>query len=210
MPKEKKPEGGPRRGQPKEELDERIDRLMFPAKYENDPTPKWETEGTNADAGQISLEDLVNLKPARMEDLKILMSFRAPTFIDRATKRIQERSGGIYDVKADLMRDIYYVGLIFVASRYEDILAGDIIIDRAKNRVQQFRDASDQVRRLGETILQEPPEDQRADYLAFMEMVKKRPQKLMLHYIREIENNSMMSELRRRMIEQVKKEEEDA
>lgn len=209
MPKDDKKKTT-QRGQPsRSEIEERIDRLLFPAKYESDPTPKWETEGTNADV-QITIDDLVNMRPAKMEDLKVMIAFRAPTFIKRAVKRIQERSGSVYDIESDLTRDIFYRGLIFLAQQYEDILAGEIIIDRSQKRLQLFKDIEDQVKRLGDTLVRQPVEDQRADYLAFMEMVKKRPQKLQLHYIREIENNSLLAELRRRMIEQAKREEEDA
>ncbi len=212
MAKDKPPgrkQAGVKRGsgsKSREEQNEfRIDRMLNPQNYEDGIIPDWDTTG-KGEGEPLTLEDYVNLKPFKMEDLNTTIAFRAPDKLLRAAQRIKEKSGGVYDLMSDLHRDIYVLGLILMSERHEDILGGEIVIERAKSRVQLKKEIEDSIRRLGEQLLQENESDRRADYLAYVEFVRRRPIKIQEMYLTAMETNSLLAELRRRMVEQAKAE----
>lgn len=192
------------------EINLRIDMLLNPQNYSDQKdVPSWDTIQDGDEQGKLfSLEDLVSLKPFKMDDLNTTIAFRANDKILRTTQRVKERAGDAYDIMSDLHRDIYVLGLIVMTQRFEDILGGEVIIQRAISRVRQIKEIFDQVRRLGETLYSEPLSDQRADYLAFMEQVRRYPYKIQLHYIAAMEGNPMLAELRRREVAQARRDEE--
>lgn len=198
----------PRKEQREEELKRRIDRMINPQNYADGVVPDW-SNITKEDEGYFTIEDLISMKPFRVEDLNTTIAFRANDKVLRATQRIKEKAAGSYDIISDLHRDVYMLGLIIMTQRYEDILGGEIIIERAQSRVRMIKDIEDQVRRLGAALLQEPEEERRTDYFAFIEMMRKKPYKIQLQYTSAMERNALLAELRHRMVEQAKKEEEE-
>jgi inorganic pyrophosphatase/exopolyphosphatase len=186
----------------------RIDMLLNPQNYPEGTAPTWETIKDPDEEGKLfSVEDLVNMKPFKMEDLNTTIAFRANDKVQRACQRIKERAGDTYDIMSDLYRDVFMLGLIFMTQRLEDILGGEMVIERAMSRARLVKEIFDQVRRLGELLYNENESDRRADYLAFIEMVRKKPVKIQEHYIAAMEGNPMLAELRKRQMEQARHEE---
>lgn len=191
------------------ELQKRIDRLLNPQDYKDGIVPDWNTI-TADNSGAFTIDELVSLKPFKMEDMTAMVAFRAPEKILRSVQRIKEQSGATYDLLSDLHRDIYALGLLIMAERYGDILGGEIIIERAKNRVLQGKQIDDIVRRLAEQLMQEGDADTLGDFQAFMEHVQKMPLKVQERYITAMEMSPLLANLRRRMVEIAKREEDDA
>lgn len=199
---------GPRRGPSKkshsEVINDRLERLLNPRKY-NEPAQDWDlTEPKNP----LTLDDFISLKPFKMEDLKEMIAFRAPDKVFRTAQRIKEKAGGVYDIMSDLHRDIYFLGLMIMSERYTDILGVEILIERAKDRVESLKLIDDQVHRMALMLANENEKDQRVDYVVFLETIKGYSVRKQEAYAAAVDKEPILAALRKRMAAQAEHQEE--
>lgn len=182
-----------RKNKSRQHLDGLIQRVLAPVDLSgSDP---WKIE----EHERLTLEDYVSMKPFKMEDHNSLISFRINEKVLRAVQRIKERSGGIYDLKSDLERDIFMVGLMVMAERYEDIFASEIVVERMQNRELLLREVNDQIHRFTQLLFKEGETEQRADFFLFMESLAKKPPKIQDLFMTVIKTNPFMVEMLRKM-----------
>lgn len=197
-----------------QQTEERIDRLLNPQKYAEEDQekgpPSWDTEKDLPEGEKFTLEELVSMRPFRDDDpLETQIAFRSSSKLLRGVQRIKERAGPAYDIMSDLHRDIYMLGLIIMTQRFEEMLGGEVLISKALGRVKLGQEIVDQVSRLARAIYEEDESDRNADYLAFVQFIRTKPYIIKVKYVTAMENNPLLSELRKRMTDLMSKSEHD-
>lgn len=183
-----------KRSKSRKHLDGLISRILNPSA---DPTAAdpWKIE----EHERLTLDDYISMKPFKLEDHNSLISFRINDKFLRTVQRIKERSGGIYDIKSDLERDIFVLGLMVMAERYEDIFATEVVIERMQSREALAKEVTDQIHRFAQLLLNENEAEQRGDFFFFMESLGKKPPKIQELFMAAINKKPLMVEMLRKM-----------
>lgn len=194
------------------EVEARLDRLMNPHRYKNEKySADWLTIVEHP-GDPLTLDQLIAMKPYDSEDPKsVTMAFRGDTKMFRTAQRIFERAQSVYDIRSDLYRDIFYIGLMVMSERWQDIMGPDLVLERARVRHQLEKEIQDQVRKLTESLANEMDESFKISiYEDFIEAIRATPIKAQARYISIMEMSPMLAQLRRRMIDKAKEDESNA
>lgn len=175
-------------------LEDLITRVLNPAADLTEKDPWKIEEGT-----KLSIEDYINMKPFKMEDHNATIAFRINEKVLRAVQRIKERAGKTYDIKSDLERDVFVLGLMVMAERYEDIFATEMVIERMRNRIEQAKEIGEQLHRFSQLLHNQKEQEQRADFFLFMESLAKRPPRIQDLFMQAIQLDPLMLEMLRKM-----------